>query len=61
MFNLLGVLGATASIHPLPANDVDLMDGAILMATSAAGLVLVARPGGIGRIQGGVLVGTYLF
>ncbi|MCR9095920.1 MAG: calcium/sodium antiporter [bacterium] len=60
VFNLLGVLGATASIRPLPANDVDLVDGAILMATSLAGLVLVARPGGIGRIQGAVLVGTYL-
>ena len=35
------------------------MDGAILMATSLAGLVLVARPGGIGRIQGTVLVVTY--
>ena len=60
VFNLLGVLGATASIRPLPANDVDLVDGAILMATSLTGLVLVARPGGIGRIQGAVLTGTYL-
>ena len=59
VFNLLGVLGATASIRPLPANDVDLMDGAILIATSVAGLVLVARPGGIGRVQGTVLIVTY--
>lgn len=60
VFNLLGVLGTTASIRPLPATDVDLTDGAILIATSLAGLVLVARPGGIGRLQGTVLVGTYL-
>jgi cation:H+ antiporter len=60
VFNLLGVLGATASIRPLSASDVDPMDGAILIATSMAGLVLVARPGGIRRAQGGVLIATYL-
>jgi len=60
VFNLLGVLGVTGSIRALPANDVDFMDGAILIATSLAGLVLVARPGGVGRIQGGILVATYL-
>jgi len=60
VFNLLGVLGATASIRPLSASDVDPMDGAILIATSMAGLVLVARPGGIRRAQGGILVATYL-
>lgn len=60
VFNLLGVLGVTGAIRALPANDVDVMDGAILIASSLAGLVLVARPSGIGRIQGGVLVATYL-
>jgi cation:H+ antiporter len=59
VFNILGVLGFTASIRPLAANDVDLMDGAILVATSLIGLVLIARPGGIGRLQGVVLVTTY--
>ena len=59
VFNLLGVLGVTASIRPLAATDVDLIDGAILIATSLAGLVLIARPGGIGRLQGGILVLTY--
>lgn len=60
VFNLLGVLGVTGAIRALPANDVDVTDGAILIASSLAGLVLVARPSGIGRIQGGVLVATYL-
>jgi len=59
VFNILGVLGFTASIRPLSANDVDLLDGAILIASSLVGLVLVARAGGIGRLQGGLLVGTY--
>jgi len=59
VFNILGVLGFTASIRPLAAADVDLLDGAILIASSLAGLVLVARPGGIGRLQGGLLVATY--
>ena len=45
---------------PLAANDVDFLDGAILIATSLVGLVLVARPGGIGRIQGIILVATYI-
>ncbi|MFK7895425.1 MAG: calcium/sodium antiporter [Myxococcota bacterium] len=60
VFNLLGVLGATASIAPLAANDVNLYDGAILMAVSFVGLVLVARKDGIGKLQGGILVGAYL-
>lgn len=60
VFNLLGVLGLTASVRPLAAYDVDLIDGAILIAVSMAGLVLIARPGGIGRVQGGVLVATYM-
>lgn len=60
VFNLLGVLGATASIAPLAAHDVNLYDGAILIAVSLAGLVLVARPNGIGKLQGGILVTAYL-
>ena len=59
VFNLLGVLGLTASIKPLDAYDVSLLDGAILIAVSLAGLVLIARPGGIGRFQGGVMVTAY--
>ncbi len=59
VFNLLGVLGLTASIKPLVANEVSLIDGAVLIAVSFAGLVLVARPNGIGRLQGGILVAVY--
>jgi cation:H+ antiporter len=59
VFNLLGVLGFTATLHPLSATDVDLLDGVILIVTSLIGLVLVARPNGIGRVHGGVLVGAY--
>jgi cation:H+ antiporter len=59
VFNILGVLGATAIVTPLTATDVGLMDGAILIATSFVGLVLIARPAGIGRLQGVILVGTY--
>jgi len=64
VFNLIGVLGLTACIKPLEAYDVSLIDGAILIAVSFAGLVLVARPQGIGRLQGSVLVtvyGLYIF
>ena len=60
VFNLLGVLGATASIAPLAADDVNLYDGAILIAVSLTGLVLVARTNGIGKLQGILLVGAYL-
>lgn len=59
VFNILGVLGITAWVRPLAASDVSFIDGAILMAASLVGLILVARPGGIGRLQGGLLVGTY--
>jgi cation:H+ antiporter len=59
VFNLLGVLGLTASIKPLAAIDVSLIDGLILIAVSFAGMVLIARPNGIGRVQGGVLISAY--
>jgi cation:H+ antiporter len=59
VFNILGVLGITAVIRPLEAADVGIVDGVLLVATSCAGLVLVARQGGIGRPQGALLVVTY--
>jgi cation:H+ antiporter len=60
VFNVLGVLGVTASLRPLAANEVDLIDGLILISTSLAGLVLVARPEGLGRARGIILVSIYL-
>ena len=59
VFNLLGVLGLTASIRPLRAYDVSLVDGAIMIAASLVGMVLLAKPVGIGRLQGGILVAAY--
>ncbi|HPG25471.1 MAG TPA: hypothetical protein PLW10_07545, partial [Myxococcota bacterium] len=59
VFNVLGVLGLTASLRPVATHDVDPIDGVILIAVSLAGLVLVARPGGIGRVQGAILVMAY--
>ena len=60
VFNLLGVLGITASLSPLNAHDVSLLDGVILMLTSLAGMTLVARARGIGRPEGIVLILAYL-
>jgi cation:H+ antiporter len=59
VFNLLGVLGLTATIQPLVASDVTIMDGFILIAASFAGLVLLARPRGICRREGIILVTAY--
>lgn len=60
VFNVLGVLGLTATIRPLTANDVTLIDGLILIAVSFVGLVLLARPEGIRRAQGWLLVTAYM-
>lgn len=59
VFNLLGVLGLTASIQPLTAYDVTFIDGVILIVVSLTGMVLVARREGIGSVQGGLLVTAY--
>ena len=59
VFNLLGVLGLTACIQPLAACEVNLIDGVILMITSLVGLVMIARPNGIGRVHGGILIAAY--
>ena len=59
VFNLFGVLGLTAIIRPLTAYEVTVIDGVILIAVSFAGLVIIARPEGVGRVQGGVMVTAY--
>ena len=59
VFNILGVLGLTASVRPLHADDVSLIDGAIMIAATLVGMVLLAKPVGIGRLQGGILVAAY--
>ena len=59
VFNLLGVLGMTALVQPLVANEVNLIDGVILMVTSLVGLVMIARPNGIGRVHGSILIAAY--
>lgn len=59
VFNLLGVLGLTATIKPLVATDVEPLDGAIMIAACLIGLVLIARPEGVTRLQGFALVTTY--
>jgi cation:H+ antiporter len=59
VFNLLGVLGLTALIRPLVANEVHLLDGVILMVTSLVGMVMIARPNGIGRMHGSILIAAY--
>ena len=59
VFNILGVLGFTAGLNPLAANDVSLLDGAILIAASLVGLVLLARPRGVRKPEGAILVAAY--
>ena len=59
VFNVLGVLGFTAAIRPIAATDVSLLDGAIMMAATLVGLVLVIPRTGINRVQGGILVAAY--
>lgn len=55
IFNILGVLGASALITPIVVKPRGLRRDTAVMLVSALGLALVAQTGSIGRIAGGIL------
>ncbi|MCV2864694.1 calcium/sodium antiporter [Defluviimonas sp. WL0075] len=60
IFNILGILGITAAITPIPVDsDFSALDIGLAAAAAFALLAFAAFPGRIGRVAGVGLLGTY--
>ncbi|MCI5112908.1 MAG: sodium:calcium antiporter [Marivita sp.] len=59
IFNILGILGVTALVTPLPVDAALLPDIAVMLATTALLLGLLFWRRGLGRISGLVFLLTY--
>lgn len=60
IFNVLGILGLVALVHPIDATGLSRIDLAMMVATAVA-LLPVARSGGrVNRVEGGVLLAVYV-
>ena len=59
VYNLFAILGATALVRPIPAPPAIGGDLLVMLGATAALTLVAARPGGIGRLAGLALLGTY--
>lgn len=60
IFNVLGILGVVALVHPIDAAGLSRIDLGMMIATAVA-LLPVARSGGrVNRVEGAILLGVYV-
>ena len=60
IFNILGILGVTALVHPLPMGDVTWFDlGTMVVLAGAVTTVLLVRHR-VGRVEGIVLLASFI-
>jgi cation:H+ antiporter len=60
IFNVLGILGLVALVHPIDAAGLSRIDLGMMIATAVA-LLPVARSGGrVNRVEGAILLGVYV-
>ena len=60
IFNLLGILGVTALIHPLGTGGLTIVDGAVMLGMTLFLLPLMRTGFTLSRIEGGVLLIVYV-
>ncbi|MEZ4647765.1 MAG: calcium/sodium antiporter [Candidatus Eisenbacteria bacterium] len=60
LFNILGILGPTALLHPIPAGGLTRLDLGALILTSVAILPLMRTGFRLERWEGGLLLATYV-
>lgn len=60
IFNVLGILGLVALVHPIDATGLSRIDLGMMVATAVA-LLPVARSGGrVNRVEGAILLAVYV-
>jgi cation:H+ antiporter len=60
IFNVLGVIGATAVIHPLESGGIGWIDLGVMVALTGALMVLLYSRLELGRAMGGFLLASYV-
>jgi cation:H+ antiporter len=59
LFNILGILGVTAAVHPLARGDIDGVDLGVMLGVAIALLGLLSPRLGLARLEGALLLSTY--
>jgi cation:H+ antiporter len=60
IFNVLGILGVTVVVHPLPTTDLSVVDGAVMVGLALAILPLMYSRSVLSRREGALLVASYV-
>lgn len=60
IFNVLAILGITASVHPLTGGDINWIDLSIMLAFSVALWPMLYHKLRLGKIEGGLLLAGYI-
>ena len=59
LFNILGILGVTALVHPLARGDIDAVDLGVMLGVAIALLGLLTPRLGLARVEGALLLSAY--
>lgn len=60
IFNVLGILGLVALVHPIDATGISRVDLGMMVATAVALLPLARSGGRVNRVEGAILLGVYV-
>ncbi len=60
IFNLLGILGVTALVHPLSTGGLSVIDGAVMLGLTLFLLPLMRTGFTLSRLEGGLLLAAYV-
>ena len=60
IFNVLGILGVAALIHPIDTSSIGREDLGVMLAAAVAMLPAARSGGGISRVEGAVLLAGYI-
>ncbi|MDH3455761.1 MAG: calcium/sodium antiporter [Gemmatimonadota bacterium] len=60
MFNILGILGTTAVIHPLRLGGISVIDLGTMVAASGALMILLYARHRLGRVAGSLLLASFV-
>ena len=60
IFNVLGILGVAALIHPIDTSSIERKDLGVMLAAAVAMLPAARSGGGISRVEGAVLLAGYI-
>jgi cation:H+ antiporter len=60
IFNILGILGATALVQPLPMGGIERVDLAVMLLLAVALLPILRTGFVVSRIEGGLLLASYI-